>query len=85
VAQFDEALLYKTEGCGFEYRLGFLVNITLLAVALPDVGSANNRNVYQGNSCGEGGSQRSRCVGLAIVYKFWQSHLPEAERFYGGL
>jgi len=32
VAQFDEALLYKPEGRGFECRLGFLVDLTLPAV-----------------------------------------------------
>jgi len=32
VAQFDEALLYKREGYGFECRLGFLVDLTLPAV-----------------------------------------------------
>jgi hypothetical protein len=32
VAQFVGALLYKPEGCGLEYRLGFLFDLTLPAV-----------------------------------------------------
>jgi len=35
VAKYDEALLYKPEGCGFEYRLEFLVDLTLPAVWWP--------------------------------------------------
>jgi len=35
VEQFVEARLYKPKGCGFEYRLGFLVDLTLPAVHWP--------------------------------------------------
>jgi hypothetical protein len=35
VTQFVKALLYKTEGCGFEYRPEFLVDLTLPTVRWP--------------------------------------------------